>query len=166
MGALHAWRDAVAGQLKKDGLNAVTAMDPARAARWRQAVAAVALARVTCAPGGFQNYLGIWKDPKTGREREVYGQEAELTLALDIFAPRDGGGAACQQAAEAIVEALVCRGAAGLAPLEVRTGRAEFLEKDGLYRQEVSCRCGAWLTARIDDEAGTFTDFEVKGRMK
>ena len=50
--------------------------------------------------------------------------------------------------------------------MEVRTGRTEFLERDGLYRLEVACRCRAWLTARADQEAGAFTDFEVKGRMR
>ncbi len=64
------------------------------------------------------------------------------------------------------MEELVCRGAAGAAALEVRTDKIEFLERDGLYRQEVSCRCGVWLVARRDDEAGTFTDFEVKGRAR
>lgn len=163
-GVLSAWRDGVADQLRKQGLNAVTAMDCAPASRWREAVAAVALSRVACAPGGFQNYLGVQKGPD-GTEREVYGQEAELTLALDIFAPRDGGGEACQQVADAILETLVCQSAAGLAALEVRTGKTQFLEKDGLYRQEVLCRCGAWLTARVDSETGFFTDFEVKGRV-
>ena len=163
-GALCAWRDGVADQLRKNGLNAVTAMDCNRAPRWREAVAAVSLSKVTCAPGGFQNYLGVQKGPD-GAEQEVYGQEAELTLALDIFAPRDRGGEACQQATDAVLEALVCQGAAGLTALEVRADRVEFLEKDGLYRQEILCRCGAWLTARADSETGFFTDFEVKGRV-
>lgn len=165
-GALNAWRDGVIQQLRQAGLNAVAAMDCARAARWREAVAAVAVSKVVCAPGGFQDYLGVGKDPETGREREVYGREAELTLALDIFAPRDGGADACREAAEAAAECLVCRGAAGVPALEVCIGRIEFLERDGLYRQEATCRCGAWLTARADEEAGAFTDFEVKGRMK
>lgn len=163
-GALCAWRDGVADQLRKNGLNAVTAMDCQQAPRWREAVTAVALSKVTCAPGGFQNYLGVQKGTD-GEEWEVYGQEAELTLALDIFAPRDGGGEACQQAVDAVLEALVCQGAAGLTALEVRTDRVQFLEKDGLYRQELLCRCGAWLTARVDSETGFFTDFEVKGRV-
>ena len=165
-GALSGWRQAVAEQLRENGLNAVTAMESARAGRWREAVVAVSLSGVVCAAGGFQDYLGVWKDPETGKERELYGGEAELTLALDVFAPRDGGEGACQAAAEAVTECMVCRGAAGLAALEVRAGRVEFLEADGLYREEVSCRCGAWLVARIDDEAGAFVDFEVKGRLK
>ena len=165
-GALNAWRDGVAEQLRQAGLNAVAAMDCAAAARWREAVAAVAVSKVACASGGFQDYLGVGKDPETGREGEVFGRRAELTLALDIFAPRDGGGDACRKAAEAAVECLAWRGAAGLPALEVRMGRGEFLERDGLYRQEVACRCGAWLTARADGDTGAFTDFEVKGRME
>ena len=165
-GALNEWRSAVAEQLRECGLNAVTAMESARASRWREAVAAVSLCRVVCAPGGFKDYLGLRRDPESETEAEVYGCEAELTLALDVFAPRDGGESACQTAAEAVVECLVCRGAAGLAALEVQAGRVEFLEKDGLYRQEISCRCKAWLVARANESGGIFEDFEVKGRLK
>ena len=103
-GALNAWRDGVAEQLRQAGLNAVAAMDCAAAARWREAVAAVAVSKVACASGGFQDYLGVGKDPETGREGEVFGRRAELTLALDIFAPRDGGGDACRKAAEYALE--------------------------------------------------------------
>lgn len=164
-GALGAWRDGVAEQLREAGLNAVTAMDGAAVPRWREAVAAVSLSRVVCASGGFQDYLGL-RTGADGEEREVYGREAELTLTLDIFAPRDRGGDACRRLAEAAVEVLICRGAAGLAALEVRTGPVEFLEREGMYRQEVTCRCGAWLTAVSVDGGGVFTDFVVKGRMR
>lgn len=165
-GAFNALRERVAEQLRRNGLNAVAAMDCAPAPRWREAVAAVALAKVACASGGFGDYLGLHRDPDTGRERELYGREAELTLELDIFAPRDRGGDACQRAAETAVETLVCQGAAGLPALEVQAGRVEFLAAEGLYRQTVSCRCGAWLVAWTDGEAGTFVDFEVRGRIK
>jgi len=165
-GALNALREEVAEQLRQSGLNAVAAMESARAGRWREAVAAVSLARVVCAPGGFQNYLGVQTDPDTGTERELYGREAELTLALDIFAPRDGGERVCQEAAEAAAECLMCRGAAGLDALEVRADRVEFLEKEGLYRLPVSCRCKAWLVAETEDSGGGFTDFVVKGRLR
>lgn len=165
-GALNALRDAVAGQLRDAGLNAVTAMESVRASRWRKAAAAVSLTKVVCTPGGFQDYLGVHADPDTGKKRELCGRPAELTLAIGIFSPRDGGESACQRAAEAVTECLVCQGAAGLPALEVQTGRVEFLEKDGLYRQEVDCRCAAWLVAVRDEGGGTFADFEVRGRMK
>ena len=62
-GALNAWRQSVVEQLRENGLNAVTAMESARAKRWREAVAAVSLSRVVCAPGGFKDYLGVMTDP-------------------------------------------------------------------------------------------------------
>lgn len=164
-GALNTLREAVAGQLRQEGVNAVTAMESARASRWREAVAAVSLSRVVCAPGGFKDYLGIRKEPGSDVERELYGREVELTLALDIFAPRDGGERACQEAAERVTESLVCQGAGGLAALEIQTGQVEFLEQTGLYRLPVSCRCRAWLVAAMDS-GEAFVDFEVKGRMK
>ena len=164
-GALNALREGVAGQLRQAGVNAVTAMEPAGAARWRQAVAAVSLSRAVCAPGGFQDYLGIRTGPEAGGEREVYGREAELTLTIDIFAPRDGGAGACQEAAEGAMECLIRQGAAGLAALELQAGGVEFLERDGLYRQKVTCRGRAWLVAETDG-GGAFVDFEVKGRLR
>ena len=91
--------------------------------------------------------------------------EAELTLTIDIFAPRDGGAGACQEAAETLAENLVCHGAAGLNALELQAGDVEFLERDGLYRQKVTCRCRAWLVAETDG-GGVFVDFEVKGRLR
>ena len=164
-GALNAWRQSVVEQLRESGLNAVAAMESAPANRWREAVAAVSLIRVVCAPGGFNDYLGVRRGPEAGTEQEVYGREAELTLAMDVYAPRDGGESACQQAAERMMETLVCQGAAGLSALELEAGQVEFLEKEGLYRLKTTCRCGAWLTAAVDS-GGTFVDFEVKGRMK
>lgn len=163
-GALSSLREGVAEQLRQAGLSAVTAMEPQRAARWRSPVAAVGLQGVSCAPGGFQDYLGLRRDPETGREQEVYGREAEITLAVDVFAPVDGGEGACVETAEAVMEELVCRGAAGLTALELQTGRVEFLEKTGLYRVQASCRCRAWLVAAADS-GGEFVDFVVKGRI-
>ena len=162
-GALNALREQVAEQLRLAGINAVTGMESARASRWREAVAAVSLSRVVCAPGGVKDYLGTHQE-ENGLERELYGREVELTLALDIFAPRDGGESACQEAAETAAESLMCRGAAGLNALEIQSGQVEFLDKEGLYRQKTTCRCKAWLVAWTDDDGEAFVDFEVKGR--
>ena len=162
-GALNALRRQVAEQLRQAGVNAVTGMESVRSSRWREAVAAVSISRVVCAPGGFKDYLGTHQE-ENGLERELYGREVELTLALDIFAPRDAGESACQEAAEAVAESLVCHGAAGLNALEIQTGPVEFLDREGLYRQKTTCRCKAWLVARMDDGGGAFVDFEVKGR--
>lgn len=161
-GALDALRRGVVKQLQNCGLNAVPAMEPEPAARWRKPVVAVGIRRVVCAPGGFQDYLGVQENG--GGLREQYGRELELTLALDIYAPPDGGEGACQDTLTELVEALVCQGAAGLNALEIQANQVEFLEKTGLYRQGVSCRCMAWLAVAQSADGTQFVDFEVRGR--
>ena len=158
-GALNALRRGVVEQLQACGLNAVAAMEPERAARWRGPAVAVALSRVKCAPGGFQDYLG-------GPDgEELYGRAAEVILTLDIYAPREGGAGACQEAMDVICTELLCRGAAGLTVLELEAGQVEFLEKLGLYRQTARCLCRAWLTVRRGGSGG-FVDFMVRGRTR
>ena len=163
-GALETLRQAVAAALNAGGVNAVAAMEPEARRRWDGPVAAVSLAGVECGPGGFQHYLGAWKNPDTGLEEEVYGRKAQLTLALDLYAPRDAGEGACQQALARMSEVLLTGGAGGLEVAEIAAERVEFLHQDGLYRLPVRCRCAAWLIVRRD-AGGYFTDFEVKGRL-
>lgn len=165
-GALGAWRTAVTRQLQKAGVDAVEAMEPEQAPRRRSPAIAVALAGAACGAGGFQDYLGLERDPDTGGQREVFGRSAELTLELDVFAPRDAGAAACREVAEQAMGELLFRGAAGLPVAELTAGETKFLERDGLYRLPVRCRCRAWLTARSGGEdSGMLTDFEVRGTM-
>ena len=162
-GALNALRQSVVELLREHGLHAVTAMEPDSRRRWDGPVAAVALSRVVCAAGGFRDYLGLRYDRETGTQEEVCGRAVELTLSLDLYAPRDGGAGACQQALGVMGEALVCRGAGGLPVTELQAEAVEFLERDGLYRLPVKCTCKGWLVAAADS-SGAFADFEVKGR--
>ena len=162
-GALNALRQSTVELLREYGLYAVAAMEPERRKRWDGPVVAVSLSRVACAPGGFQDYLGLRENKDTGREDELYGRAVELTLGLDIYAPREGGESACQQAVGVMAEALTCQGAGGLSVQELQTDGVEFLERDGLYRLPVKCTCKGWLVAAVDS-SGAFVDFEVKGR--
>lgn len=163
-GALEGLRQAVVAQLSQGGLDAVAAMEPEGRRRWAGPVAAVGLDSVTCAPGGFQDYLGSWENEDTGLVEERYARRLELTLRLDLYTPRDGGEGACQQALALAGEILLAGGAGGLDVLELSAQATEFLSQDGRYRLPVRCRCAGWLVARRDS-AGVFTDFEVKGRL-
>lgn len=163
-GALNALREDVVVLLREWGLNAVLAMEPGQAGRWREPVVAVSIGKVLCVTGGFGDYLGQRANAGTGREEELYGWAVEITLALDIYAPRDGGEGVCQETLADMTEALIACGAAGLDVAELQGSRVEFLEKEGLYRQKVDCLCRAWLVAAAKDDGGAFTDFEVKGR--
>lgn len=163
-GALNLLRQSAVELLEEYGLCAVTAMEASPRKRWDGPVVAVSLSQVACSGSGFQDYLGLQKDPETGKQAELYGKSVELTMALDIYAPRDGGEQACQEALGTLAEAVTCRGLGGLSVREVSAGRVEFMERDGLYRLPVSCLCRGWMVARMDD-SGAFVDFEVKGRM-
>lgn len=162
-GALNALRQGAVELLREYGIHAVCAMEAEPRKRWDGPVAAVSLHKVVCAPGGFRDYLGLRDNPDTGTPDELYGRAVELTLSLDIYAPREGGESACQQAVCLMAEALTCRGIAGLAVQDFETGAVEYLERDGLYRLPARCRCKGWMVA-VADSSGAFVDFEVKGR--
>lgn len=161
-GALNELRRSAVELLREYGLSAVCAMEPESRRSWDGPVAAVSLDRVVCAPGGFRDFLGLRKDPDTGEQEELYGKAVELTLGLDLYAPRSGGEGACQQAVCVMAEALTREGVGGLSVLELETGAVEFLERDGLYRLPVKCLCKGWLVAAVDSSEA-FVDFEVKG---
>lgn len=156
-GALEQVRAAAVTRLKECGVEAVKGMEPEARLCLTGPAAAVSLSGVRCAPGGFQDYLGV----KNGDE--LYGRRMELTLTLDLYAPRSGGESACREAFAILAEALACGDLAGLPAEEITAGRVEFLHKDGLYRLPVTCRCGGWMVARVDD-SGAFSDFEVEGK--
>ena len=161
-GALNALRQDIVALLQEYGLYAVTAMDSDSRKNWDGPVSAVSLSRVVCAAGGFRDYLGQRKNPDTGDMDELYGKAVELTFSLDLYAPRNGGEHACQEAAAIMAEALACRSLNGLSVREMQTGQVEFMERDGLYRMPVSCTCKGWMVAVVDN-SGAFVDFEVKG---
>lgn len=161
-GALNALRQDIVALLQEYGLYAVTAMDSDSRRNWNGPVSAVSLSRVVCAAGGFRDYLGQRKNPDTGDMDELYGKAVELTFSLDLYAPRNGGEHACQEAAAVMAEALACRSLNGLSVREMQTGQVEFMERDGLYRMPVSCTCKGWMVAVVDN-SGAFVDFEVKG---
>lgn len=163
IGTLNAVRQSVVELLREYGVYAVAAMERGDRRRWNGPVAAVSLNRVVYTSGGFLDYLGLRHNDESGCEDELYGRAVELTLGLDLYAPRDGGEGACQQALGIMAEALTCRGAGGLPVQELQSGAVEFLERNSLYHMPVKCICKGWLVA-VMDSSGSFVDFEVKGR--
>lgn len=162
-GALSNLRRETAELLSARGVPAVTAFEPAARKRLTEPTAAVSLAKVVCAAGGFRDYLGLRTDPETGETEELYGRAVELTLSLDIYGPRDSGETACRETLDRMTEVLAAEGAAGLSVLSLESGNVEFLDSCGMYRLPVRCECRAWLTAVVRED-GEFVDFRVKGR--
>ena len=90
MSALTNLRQKAADLLNESGIPAVAAFEPESRKLRTEPVAAVSLAQVACQSGGFQNYLGRYEEGQDSGE--LYGRAVELTLALDIYGPRDSGG--------------------------------------------------------------------------
>ena len=80
-GALSRLRSELTAQLNRAGIPALAAYEPERQVRRTEPVAAVSLAKVVCAPGGFRDYLGR-RTAADGTEEELYGRAVELTLEL------------------------------------------------------------------------------------
>lgn len=158
MSALENLRESAARLLRWGGVEAVTAFSPERRKQWSRPVAAVSLSGVKCLPGAMDHYLGLREG------REVEGREAEIALALRIFAPRDGGEEACQQTACAAAELLLAHGVEGMALQELEWGPAEWLDGAGLYCLTLICR-GRCRLVTAEEDGGAFDDFEVKGRQ-
>ena len=135
-GALERLRKETAEQLEQAGVRAVTAFEPERQKRWNGPVAAVSLAKVVCAPGGFRDYLGTRRSQSTGGLEELYGRGVELTLAMDIYGPRDGGESGCRRSwPPGAREGSRC--------WSWRAARWNFCRSGGC----TGCRCGACAEA-------------------
>ena len=112
-GGLGKFREDIIALLRQENIPAIAAFEPEERKWLEEPTAVVSLARVTCTPGGFQNYLGT-RTGADGQNEEWYGREAQLTVALDLYAPRTGGESACRQTMERMAEVLLSRGAGGL----------------------------------------------------
>ena len=155
-------REAVAGFLREQGIDAVAAWDGGERARRKAPVVVVSLRGVQGGPAGLQDYLGERLDPETGRWEELYGKRAELSLGLDIYSPEALGEAGCAAAFARLSEVLADGRLAGLSVQELSCGEAEYVREQGRFRCRASARCQVYLYARTD-ETGAFTDFTVRG---
>lgn len=162
MTALERIRESMTDFLTAAGLNAVTAWPDARRTRRTGAAAAVFLRACESGQSGFSSYLGEQYDAESESWRELYGKRLKVTFGLDLFAPREGGAAACQSAFDRLSEALQSGGPAGLTVLSLARGETAYDRDTGLFCCPVTAVCRAFLYAAAD-EAGAFLDFEVRG---
>lgn len=106
MRGLEELREATAEYLQASGVDAVTAWSSAERVRRTGAVAVVSLRGCEGGPAGFRDYLGERYDPERKVWEELYGRRAELTLGLDLYAPKSGGEAGCAALFAKLSEAL------------------------------------------------------------
>lgn len=162
MRGLEELREATAEYLQARGVDAVTAWSSAERVRRTDAVAVVSLRGCEGGPAGFRDYLGERYDPERKVWEELYGRRAELTLGLDLYAPKSGGEAGCAALFAKLSEALADGGPEGLSVRELCCGETEYDSQLGLFRCQAEAVCGVYLYAAAE-AGGTFTDFIVKG---
>lgn len=151
--------------LNDRGVPAVTAFPAAPRREREEPMAVVSLRGCKVEPAGFQNYLGDRYDPEAGRWEERFGRKAELTFALDLYAPEKGDGETLQAAFDALAGALLLEGPEGLELKELSCGQTV---RDGEHRRlkrPVEAVFTACLSA-VADAGGAFTDFELRGVVK
>ena len=155
-------RQAVIQALSQAGLPALEAFPDRRANSYEGAVAAVAVGAAEGKVLGFCNYLGERYDAPTATWRELYGKKLRVTVGLDLYAPAEGGEAACQRAFDRMAAAFHSGGPPGLKVRSLSRGEGSFDEGQGLFCCPVEAVCEAWLYAETDG-SGAFLRFEVKG---
>lgn len=162
-GGMELVRQAVIGRLRERGVPAEAAYSREWARRYAGAVVAVGVRSCVSDPAGLGGYLGTRWDAEAGTERELYGRQAELTVALDAYAPREAGGGACLAALEAAHDALTECPAAGLRPGSMELGEVDFDTDAEMFLQRGSLRCRAFFLAETEAETGLLLDFRLKG---
>lgn len=156
-------RQAAIGRLRDRGIRAESAYGREWAGEYREPVIVVGVRSCAAKAAGLGHYLGREWDAAAGTEREVYGWQARLTLALDAYAPREAGAKGCLAALEAAHDALTGEPIAGLRPGSLEMGEAEFDRDTGMFVQRGSLQCAARFVAAAEEETGVLLDFRLKG---
>ena len=151
--------------LNDRGVPAVTAFPAAPRREREEPVAVVSLRGCKVEPAGFQNYLGDRYDPEAGRWEERFGRKAELTFALDLYAPEKGDGEALQAVFDALAGALLLEGPESLDLKELSCGQTVRDGEHRMLKRPVEAVFTACLSA-VADAGGAFTDFELRGVVK
>lgn len=161
---LDALRGCMADLLRAHGLAAVEAWPGRDRQRLTGVVAAVSIRSCTAEPGAFWEYLGEELDADAGVWRERYGRRLEVVFGLDLYAPGEAGGGACQTGFDALAQALHTGTGGGLRLIALSRGEVSYDQELDVLRCPAEARCRAYLYASAE-EGGAFTDFVVKGEV-
>ena len=161
---LDALRSCMADLLRAHGVAAVEAWPGRDRQRLTGVVAAVSIRSCTAEPGAFWEYLGEELDADAGVWRERYGRRLEVVFGLDLYAPGEGGGGACQEGFDALAGALNTGGSGGLRVRSLSRGEVGYDQDLDVLKCPVEALCQTYLYASAE-ESGSFTDFVVKGEI-
>lgn len=150
--------EAVRQCIAEQGIQAVRAWNAEKIRE--DAVVAVGLASGSLFSPGAGNYLGVYRDAHNGVEVERFGWRAELTLALDCYAPVDGKD--CLSVFAEAVQALQTLGC-GLKLRQVDCGEIGYDKASRRYHCRGKIRGTAFLVGEQPEDGDEIRHFILKG---
>lgn len=139
----------------------LTAFPAVSKKRFAVPVAAIGVRRGESVSAGFSEYMGERFDESMGTYCEVYGKKLELTLGLDIYAPRESGAGACLDTAAKIISALPVL-PSGVKVKSFSCGEPGFDPKTEMFLLKTELHCVCFMYADKTDDA-ELLNFTLRG---
>ena len=166
MTAIGQVKRAVIKAVAEAGCAATAAYGAEELKRYERAVAAVGVRETRITKAGLIGYLGRRTDERTQETAECYGRRMELSVSLDIYAPRTLGAQGCEDAAETVAQALTTALPEGLCLRALHWGEPEWDRTSGMFRLCAQAEYAAFFVAEAAEDETVFTDFVLKGTVK
>lgn len=166
MTAVGQVKRAVAAAIKAAGCAAIESYSEEQLKRYATAAAAVGTKETVIEESGAAQYLGEKVDEATQETVSVYGRKMLLTLLIEVYAPRTMGAAGCEEAAEAITQAMMTALPEGLKLGSLQWGKTGWDKTTGMFRLDASAKYAAYFVAEAAEDETVFTDFVLKGTVK
>ena len=157
---------AVAAAIKAAGCAAIESYSEEQLKRYATAVAAVGTKETVIEESGAIEYLGEKVDEAPQETVSVYGRKLLLTLLIEVYVPRTVGAAGCEEAAEAITQAMKKEMQEGLKLRTLQGGKTGWDKTTGMFRLDASAKYAADFVAEAAEDETVFTDFVLKGTVK
>lgn len=166
MTAVGQVKRAVAAAIEAAGCAVIESYSEEQLKRYATAVAAVGTKETVIEESGAIEYLGEKVDEMTQEMVAVYGRKMLLTLLIEVYAPRTMGAAGCEEAAEAITQAMMTALPEGLKLRTLQWGKTGWDKTTGIFRLDASAKYAAYFVAEAAEDGTVFTDFVLKGTVK
>ena len=150
--------------LKTAGLPAVAAWQRDKLPALQEAAAVVGIERTESEPTAFSEYLGTAYDAAKDCFVERFGRRLNLTLYVDLYAPRES--AAALEAGWNRLEEMLLSPLAGLRMRSVRRGSIEYDRRSAYLKCRCMLSCTAFFTAERSEEGALLQDFILKGMVE
>ena len=158
-------RDPLAARLEEQGIPALAEWTRGKIPALSGVAAVTGIRESESGPAAFWNYLGTRWDEEKGCAVERYGRTVELTLFVDLYAPK-GQAAALEEALRTLEELILEQGGSGVSFHALRRGAIEHDGASGYLKSRCTVGCRACFTATRTEEGAPLTDFILKGVLQ